>query len=422
MKILFICPYVPNLIRVRPFQLLRTLLQRGHQVTLATLWTSPEEQADLQPLVDLGIKVVAHHLPRWRSLLNVMQAVPTGAPLQAYFCWQPTLAHTLEQLVSNEHYDVIHVEHLRGAHYGLHLKTLSQRNAHVPPVVWDSVDCISHLFAQAAEGSRSRKGRLMTRLDLARTRRHEGQLVRQFAQVLVTSPTDKSALEELAGTSLPHLQVVPNGVDLDYFSPNGRHREATTIAFSGKMSYHANVTAALHLVNDIMPKVWAQRPEVKVVIVGKDPAPEICALVNKPQDPSGQQQVVVTGTVADIRPYLHQSAVAVAPVPYGAGIQNKVLEAMACGSAVVASPQACSALGVQPGRDLLVADTPDAFANSILALLAQPVQQQSLGFSARSYVEGYHSWNAVVAQLEQIYQTVLQSRSKVNEAPIYATR
>lgn len=422
MKILFVCPYVPNLIRVRPFQLLRTLIQRGHQVTLATLWTSADERADLQPLVDLGVNVVAQHLPRWRSVMNVMQAAPTRAPLQAHFCWQPTLARTLEKMVMTENYDVIHVEHLRGAQYGLYLNTVRSRCAQVPPVVWDSVDCISHLFAQAAEESRSLKGRLMTKLDLARTRRHEAYMVRQFLQVLVTSPADKSALEKLAGAPLAHVQVVPNGVDLDYFSPNGNHRESATIAFSGKMSYHANVTAALHLVNDIMPKVWAERPEVKVVIVGKDPAPEICALATKTQSQAGRGEVVVTGTVADIRPYLHQSSVAVAPVPYGAGIQNKVLEAMACGSAVVASPQACSALGVEIGRDLLVADTPEAFATSLLDLLARPGQQRALGVSARSYVEGHHSWNAIVAQLEQIYQAAIQNRAGTNEASVYATR
>lgn len=422
MKILFVCPYVPNLIRVRPYQLLRALVQRGHQVTLATLWSTAEEQADLQPLRDLGVEVVAQPLPHWRSLVNVLGAVPTGLPLQARFCWQPALAGTLHQLVADKHFDVVHVEHLRGAAYGLSLKALGRQQPKAPPVVWDSVDCISHLFAQAAEESRSLKGRLMTRLDLARTRAHEGYLVRQFDQVLVTSPTDKTALEQLADEPLPHLHVVPNGVDLEYFVPNGNHREPATVAFSGKMSYHANITAALHLVNDIMPRVWSARPEVKVVIVGKDPAPEIAALATKTSPPNGHGQVIVTGTVPDIRPYLHKSSVAVAPVPYGAGIQNKVLEAMACGSAVIASPQACSALGAQPGRDLMIADTPDTFAASLLHLLEHPKEQLAIGTAARGYVEEHHSWSAIAAQLEQIYQTAIQRRSPINGTAAYATR
>jgi glycosyltransferase involved in cell wall biosynthesis len=179
------------------------------------------------------------------------------------------------------------------------------------------------------------------------------------------------------------------------------------------MSYHANITAALHLIHDIMPKVWAQRPEVKVWLVGKDPSADIRALADKGTASPTQKQgsVIVTGTVDDIRPYIHKSAAAVAPVPYGAGIQNKVLEAMACGAPVIASPQACSALQAQPGRDLLVAENPERFAETLLGLLGNPSQQQSLGLTARSYVERYHSWDAITGQLEQVYQSaIMRSR------------
>lgn len=412
MKILFVVPYVPNLIRVRPYQLLRALLRRGHQITLATLWTSEEEQRELKALSDLGIRVVAQPLPTWRSLLNTVAALPTRVPLQADYCWQPTLAQRIRQLLTDEVFDVVHVEHLRGARYGLYIKALRPQLARPVPIVWDSVDCISHLFAQAAERSRSLKGRIMTRLDLARTQAYEGQLVGQFDEVTVTSPSDKAALEALIGKTAPHLHVLPNGVDLDYFTPNGNHREAGTVVFSGKMSYHANITAALHLVHDIMPKVWMQRPEVKVWLVGKDPSADIRALAESRADsPTQKGSVIVTGTVDDIRPYIHKSAAAVAPVPYGAGIQNKVLEAMACGAPVIASPQACSALQAQPGRDLLVAETPERFAETLLELLGNPGQQQSLGLTARSYVERHHSWDAISRQLEAVYQSaIMRSR------------
>ena len=188
-------PYVPNLIRVRPFQLLRALVRRRHQITLATLWTGAEERDDLQALRELGLCVVAHHLPQWRSMGNSLLALPTSAPLQARYCWQPGLARQLATLIEEEQYDVVHVEHLRAAPYGLLVKRLRCRNQRPLPVIWDSVDCISHLFEQAAQASRSRKSRLLTKFDLARTRRYEGNLVHQFEQVVVTSPTDKAALD-----------------------------------------------------------------------------------------------------------------------------------------------------------------------------------------------------------------------------------
>jgi polysaccharide biosynthesis protein PslH len=409
-KILFITPYVPNLIRVRSYQLLRALAARGHSITLATVWNSAEEWADLQSLRDFGIRVVAERLPLWRSVGNSLLTLPTRLPLQANFCWQPSLAKQIAALLEQDPPDAVHVEHLRGAPYGLLVKRLSQAKGHSVPVVWDSVDCISHLFEQAAKSSRSRKGQLLTRLDLARTRRFEGKLVHQFDQVAVTSPTDQKALAALAqreGTTAANVHVVGNGVDLSYFTPGAGPRNPAALVFSGKMSYHANVTAAVHLVRDIMPLVWAQRPDVEVWLVGKDPAAEVRALSRNGDAASGPGRVVVTGTVPDIRPYLQSSALAVAPVPYGAGIQNKVLEAMACAAPVVASPQACSALQAEPGRDLLVAEGADAFAVAIVKVLVDPLQQQAMGEAARQYVTHYHSWDAMAVCFEQLYQRAI---------------
>jgi polysaccharide biosynthesis protein PslH len=435
MNVLFITPYVPNLIRVRPLHLIRSLVRRGHHLTLVTLWTTEEERAELEQLADLGIHVVAQQLPLWRSLSNSLLALPTRTPLQAVYCWQPALARQIRQLVAKRTFDVIHIEHLRGATYGLHAQSMFQHIGVSLPIIWDSVDCISHLFEQAAQNSRSLKGRLMTRLDLDRTRAYEGKLVRQFSQVLVTSPTDQVALANLAGcppqpapflrlgqpvaakedTLRSNIHVLANGVDLEYFTLNNALREPAALVLSGKMSYHANITTAIHLVKNIMPLVWAQRPDVNVWIAGKDPAPDVRALDTNRHTLSGR--VVVTGTVSDIRPYLQKSTLAVAPVPYGAGIQNKVLEAMACGAAVVASSQACSALQAQPGRDLLLADDAGTFANHILHLLADPSRRDELGRRGREYVENLHSWNAVAAQLEQIYQTAILQHHAQN--PVY---
>jgi len=422
MKILFIVPYAPNLIRVRPYKLICSLVRRGHQVTVATLWTNEEERADLDRLRDLGATIVAHQAPLWRSIKNTLLALPTRTPLQAVYSWQPALAQSIRTLIQTQLFDIVHVEHLRGARYGLCARSLKRPDGLSVPVIWDSVDCISHLFQQAAQNSRSVKGRLLTGLDLKRTQRYEGELVRQFEHVLVTSPADKTALEQLTNPVTPaksaHTQqngpptrnskvhVLPNGVDLVYFTPNGAKREPATVVFSGKMSYHANITAALHLVNDVMPQVWLEQPDTKVCIVGKDPSAEVRAL-EKPD-------VVVTGTVADLRPFLQHATVAAAPILYGAGIQNKVLEAMACGAPVIASPQASSALQAQSGHDLLVAHNAETFAQTILQLLEDKLHQAALGRAGRAYVENYHSWDAVTAQMEGIYQrAIVENRGRL---------
>lgn len=168
------------------------------------------------------------------------------------------------------------------------------------------------------------------------------------------------------------------------------------------MSYHANVTAALHLVTDIMPLIWAERPAVRVYIVGKDPARAIKRLADR-----HPQKVCVTGTVPDIRPYLARAAVAICPIEYGAGIQNKVLEAMAMGTPVVASPQAVGALEARDQKDLLVADRPASFAQAVLRLLEDAECQREIGKAGRKYVERFHDWNDMVVRLEAVYLSVM---------------
>ncbi|MCA9897852.1 MAG: glycosyltransferase [Ardenticatenaceae bacterium] len=393
MNVLFIVPYVPNLVRTRPYNLIRHLSARGNRVTVLTVWANEQEQAELAHLQEICDEVHAAPMPLWHSLLNSVLALPNRKkPLQSVYSWKPELANQLNGAASS--FDVVHVEHLRGSRYGLHFKTNSTL-----PVVWDSVDCITHLFRQAATQSKSLKGRFRSWLDLERTAHYEGWLLDKFNHVLVTSPVDREALLGLtpAGSVPAPISVVGNGVDVEHFSPDPSvKREPATLVISGKMSYHANVTMTLHLVNEIMPHVWQQRPEAKLMIVGKDPTREIQALADHPN-------IEVTGTVPALPPYLQRATVAVAPITYGAGIQNKILEAMSCGTPMVTTPHAVSALCIEPGRDLLVADDSESYAQAILSILDSPEKQEVLGRNGRTYVEQYHHWPNVAGRLETIY-------------------
>jgi polysaccharide biosynthesis protein PslH len=411
MNVLFVVPYVPNLIRVRPYNLIKHLSHQGHRVTLNTLWTGTRDLDDIQALKKVCHQVYAAPLPRSRSLANSLLALPTKSPLQASYCWQPQMEKQLSDLVSNANseFDVVHVEHLRGVRYALQLKKQGVLGKHVP-IIWDSVDSISMLFKQAAGSSKSMFGRLLGRFELGRTERYEGWLIDQFDKVLVTSQLDKNAFLSLnananAGAS---ITVLPNGVDLDYFTPDtSRIREPASLVLSGKMSYHANVTMALHLVDRIMPLVWAKQPDVKVYIVGKDPSREIKSRADDPR-------IIVTGTVDDIRPYLQKATASVTPILYGAGIQNKVLEAMACATPVVSTPQAISALSIKPGQEVITAQDPEDFARAVVCLLNDPSLQGKVGRAGRRYVESNHMWGKIVEDLANIYTEAIYKRRQFN--------
>ena len=411
MRILFIIPYVPNLIRVRPYNLIRGLSARGHQISLLTLWTSEQERNSFTREQGGCDELHAYRLSRWRSLYNCLTALPTKQPLQAWYCWHPGLADEVAALARGSEvdgpFDVIHVEHLRGVKYALHLLARWENDRQLaefhPPVVWDSVDSISLLFRQSSAQSKKRLYRWLAQFELKRTERFEKSLLDKFARILVTSEKDKEAF--LSGSNTESfsslLTVLPNGVDLEYFHPDRTvQRAEESIVVSGKMSYHANVTMVMHFFENIMPIVWSRRPQAKLWIVGKDPRSDILALRHHPN-------VTVTGTVDDIRPYIQQADVAVAPLVYGAGIQNKVLESMACGTPVVATPQAVSALQAVPDRDLLIAQEPNEFAFKVLNLLEDSQKRNIIGEAGRCYVERYHDWHKIAIQLEEVYDAVI---------------
>lgn len=411
MRILFVVPYTPSLIRPRPYHLIRQLVARGNEVTVLTLVADETEKAAAAKLAQECHRVITVSLPRWRTLWNCCRALPAGDPLQSAYAWQPALADKLNVLLNpapgngQRPFDVVHIEHLRGARYGLHiLKRLNGQNNRLP-VVWDSVDCITSLFEQATTQSKSQLGRLMTRFEAPRTGRYEGWLLSQFDRTLVAAERDRQALLALAddnSSSSAPIQVLPNGVDLDYFHPQPpTERLPTSIVISGKMSYHANVTMTLYFANEILPLIWQQRPDARLTIVGKNPPRAIQALAH-------DRRVTVTGTVAEMRPFLQHATLAVAPLTYGAGIQNKVLEAMSCATPVVATAQAVAALNAESGRNMLLAADPPTFANAVVTLLDDPAQRKTIGDGGRTYVEQHHSWATIAGRLETIYQEAIE--------------
>ncbi len=398
LKILFISPYLPSPIHVRPYNFIKFLAKRGHHITLLALLPPGESTDSLSDLEDwcTAVHTVAH--PRWRTLWNGVTAIPSRTPFQAAYSRSPQLAKLIRQTEATGDFDVVHVEHLRGAE--------PSRAIQNTPIVFDAVDSISLLFERVLKSPPTRRSQLMAQLDIARTRTYEAELPARFNRVLVTSARDRDALANLSAVPAEtrRLVVIPNGVDLEYFSPQATPRDPATIIFSGKMSYHANIAAGIDLATQIMPLVWRKFPDTKLTIAGKDPSAELLAL-------DTDARIEITGTVADLRPYLARATIAVSPIRYGVGIQNKVMEAMAMRTPVVSSPQAISALDVAVGNDLLVGSTPPEIAAAIIALLEHPRYREEIGAAGRRFVETHHSWDSAAEMLENVYLMVIEEKT-----------
>jgi sugar transferase (PEP-CTERM/EpsH1 system associated) len=188
------------------------------------------------------------------------------------------------------------------------------------------------------------------------------------------------------------VYAIPNGVDLDHFRPmpSAAADESQQCVFVGALDYRANVDGITWYCTHVWPEVRRRRPQSGLLIIGSNPAPAVRRLADLPG-------VRLTGPVADVRPYLAEAAVAVAPLRIARGLQNKVLEALAMGKAVIATPQAREGLDVQSGHHLLEATTPLQWIQATLALLDAPHLRAALGRAGRGYVEQHHHWDVRLA-------------------------
>ena len=220
-----------------------------------------------------------------------------------------------------------------------------------------------------------------------------------FERTLFVSKTEADAFLQLAPEAADRVGWMDNGVDSSTFSP--AHAFAAPFAdavpcvvFTGTMDYGPNVDAVVWFADNVLPAIRARHPDIRFVIVGANPAPAVRAL-------AGGKSVVVTGRVPDVRPYLAHAALVVAPLRIARGIQNKILEAMAMGRPVLATPQAFAGLRAVPGRDLLVGA--DAAAFSALAADVLDGHHATLGAAARAAVVRDYAWDSTLAGLDALF-------------------
>lgn len=295
--------------------------------------------------------------------------------------------------VRKNDYDIIHLQLARMMPY-----VTKWRRA---PIVVDFVDTLSLNMRRRLVREKLLVKPLLF-YEWLKMKHYEANLVTHFNGAVISSPVDRNAL--------PYgdkVEVVPNGVDIDYFRyTSTSHRESETIIFTGNMGYFPNVDAVTYFCRYIFPQIKRNLPDVRFRIVGYSPRPVISKL--RTFDGS----IEVTGFVDNIANELGRASIAVAPMQSGSGVQNKILEAMATGTPVVATKLATHAIDLQAGRDIMIADRPSEFANVVVRVLKDRLLRHRLGLSGRKLVEQKHSWARVVGKLENVYQKTIDDFGK----------
>jgi sugar transferase (PEP-CTERM/EpsH1 system associated) len=387
-------PYPPDKgDRIRSFHSLRFLAAR-HRVHLACLADEPvpsETAAALEAWCE-RVAVIPMNRWRWGRALGSLLA---GHSISEGAFHSPALRRVLRDWTRDTTYDACLVSASSLVSY-LRLPELR----HVPGVV-DLVDVDSQKWLDYAAASRGPKAWLYA-LEGRRLRKLEQSLPAWTHGVALTTPVEAAIFEHFAGPGT--AQVVSNGVDLAYFAPTPCVEEPACV-FVGALDYRPNVEGVLWLCREVWPVVKRERPDAKLFLVGRQPTPAVQQLARL-------TGVEVSGTVPDVRPWVRRSAVAVAPLHIARGVQNKVLEALAMGKAVVASPLCLAGLPTTPGVHLLAATTPVEWAATLLRLLADPAERELLGRAGRAFVETHHRWETCLEPLGALLESAMTAREK----------
>jgi glycosyltransferase involved in cell wall biosynthesis len=243
--------------------------------------------------------------------------------------------------------------------------------------------------------------RMMAWLRLRMAKNFESWMFNRFDQVVVVSKKDARVFREL--NPKLRMTVIPNGVDIVRFTPSGEPAHRPILIFTGNFAYKPNYDTALLLVEKIFPAVRKHVPKAHLMLVGIDPPPRLLKI-------GESEHITVTGRVPDVRVYLDQAAAFVCPMRLGAGIKNKILEAMAMGVPVVATPMSCDGIDVTDGENVLLAEKPSDMVKQIIRLIKSRSLRERVGVAGRELVEEHYTWGCVAAQYEALYRHVREAK------------
>ena len=388
MRILFIVPNVPSFVRPRPLNFIRQLSQ-VHQLSVLCLVSNEADERAVSELRQHCHSLEVIRLSRWRSLLNCLLAVFSTTSLRCAYFYCPQLRDHVESKVKANEVDLVHAEHLKS--FAMVEGILGK-----VPAVFDAVDCLSMLESRRFRIARNPLLKLFSWTESNKFAISEARASHEFNRVIISSTVDREAYPVPMGLR-GKIDVVPNGVDLDYFRFRQFEAQRNLLVFCAKLDYFPNEDAALYFSRSVWPLLRARRPELQLEIVGSRPPRNVRRL-------DGKNNIRVIASVPDVRPNLGRAWVALCPIRIRAGIQNKLLEAMALGVPLVATSVCGHGLQLESGKQILFADSPEQFASAIELLLDNSGLREKLIAGGRAYIERHHSWEDSTKALLNSYQ------------------
>jgi len=402
-KILFLLFVYPSLHQgtgLRHFHLLRCLSKR-HDIALISFkdptdrWDYTSELQEYCSVVKSVPLVIPKRLLSFKMIQVIMHATKnTFSPQNIYsripnLFYSPKIQRELKELLSAESFDAIYTHPFMGFYVA---------NVNLPKII-DFIDANSQYYYQMYKLRGNALIRMYYLFRYLTVKNQEKRLYKSFDIRVVISPFDKDILESYLPNS--NFFVIPNGVDINYFTRTDTEENFPSLVFVGSMAQPHNVNAILYFYNEIYSSIQRRIPEVKLYIVGSNPSNELLKLTS-------DESVVVTGYVEDIRPYLAKASVALAPMISGTGLKNKILEAMAMSKPVVSTSIGVRGIDVTPEENIIIADEPTEFGDRVVELLSNAKLRERLASEGRRLVETKYSWERMADMLNELLEQAVK--------------
>jgi len=393
MRILFLTsrlPYPPiGGDKLRVFHFIKGL-SRNHQITLLSLTQEKPRKDQVAGLERYLEECETVRLPKAQSYFNCLVGLLSHKPLQIHYYASRAMEQQIKAKLGQRKYDLVFVHLIRMAEYIHHVNGV--------PKILDLTDALSLNYQRIEKHLREYHTdvfSLSQRVERKRVLRYELDVISRFDRNLIISAVDRDYLG--AFTDTRNVEIVAAGVDLNYFQFHPGPYSKSKIVFVGNMRTFPNADAVIYFAKKIWPLVLKDFPSMQLYIVGTEPAQGVRKL-------SREKNIVVTGEVKDVRPFLREAVLSICPMRTGAGAKNKVLEAMAVGTPVVSTSLGVEGIEAVAGRDVLIADTPAEFAQEIRALVENPHLRERQARNARKLVEERYSWETVLDKLNRIVE------------------
>lgn len=375
------------------YHFLRFLHDRGHKVCLVSFWEPGEEtRDDIDDLRRLCSRVEVLPLNTRRAKLRTALGLFRSWPLQVSYYYQKAMQALVDRVIREEGPDLIYAQYFRSAEY--------VKGSSLPKLLSLQPSQILNLRRMKARTTQLRY-KLLYSLEYEKVKRYEPEVVSHFDRSFVISEHDRRAIDPEG--RLSNLECRPHGIEVDFFQPSGHvQKEEDTVVFVADMEVPTNIDAMIYYRAEILPLLYAAKPLLKTLILGRKPPAYIRRWPE--EDPNFE----VTGFVEDIRPYLEKAQVSIDPLRIGAGMQNKILTSMCMALPVVSTSLANEGIGAVDGKQIVLADTPRAFADGVLALLEAPAYRTFIGQNGRRFVEAGWTWEYHFEKVEAVMASLVE--------------